>query len=305
VNDEEPLLIEEENRRKGIEILYQTGEDEMGIAAGGSIKQQIQKDTYGIESWCPERKRSLTIHLVNSLAYKAITGVEPPSTPITAAEYQRSKIPWYSYYDETAPVVKPPSVFKRIFGVTGIDKRRGIVHPDDVGVRNLAVQKIHKIRTPDKSEASIFYRNRAYESREKGCWEMAVREISYVIDLDIDTSANDFAFRSSCNYQLGRFRDGSIDASLGLKKNRKCVEALSWRAYCRMKLREHEELDKDADALLKIPETELLGLEMKAEAALLAGRYGDAFNLANSLKNRNSGNIRAEEILQEAGGKIL
>ena len=85
----------------------------------------------------------------------------------------------------------------------------------------------------------------------------------------------------------------------------KCVDALSWRAFCREKLGEYKELDEDADALLKIPETELLGLEMKAEAALLAGRFDDALRAATKLKFRHAGHIRAEQICDEANKKIL
>lgn len=272
----------------------------MGIAAGGNIKQQIQKDTYGVETWNTERRRSLTIHLVNSLAYKAITGFDPPSSPITSVEYQRAKIPWYSHYDETAPVVKPPSVFKRILGVTGIEKKRGIAPSDDAKLRNLAIAVIHKIRTPDKNEASSIYRKRAYESQKEERWDSAIREISYVIDLNVDVLANDFALRSCCNYYLGRFKDGSMDGSLGLVKDHACVEALSWGAFCRKSLGDHEQLAKDANRLMRIPKTELLGLELKAEAALLAGRYADACSDAKLLMDKDPGNVRAEQIFREA-----
>lgn len=272
----------------------------MGIAAGGSIKQQIQKDTYGVDTWCIERKRSVTIHLVNSLAYRAITGIDPPQSPITAVEYQRAKIPWYSHYDETAPVVKPPSIFKRILGVTGIEKKRGISDANDSKLRHLAVAKIHKIRTPDKNEAATVYRTRAYDSLGEERWESAIREISYVIDLNVDVRSNDFALRSCCNYHLGRFKDGAVDGSLGLEKDGECVEALSWRAYCRKSLGEHEELAEDASALIRISKTELLGLELKAEAALLAGRYADASNDAKLLMDKDPGNVRAEQIFREA-----
>lgn len=285
-------------------VLYQMAEDaEMGIAAGGRIKQQILRDTYGVDSWNSKNNRSLNIRLVNSHAYKAITGIDPPQSPVTAIEYQLARIPWYTHYDETAPVVKPPSIFKRILGVTGIEKKRGKVLPDDVEFRNLAMLNIHKIRTPNKTEAAVEYRHRAIDSRSKGDWKSAIREISHVIDLDYDTSAEDYAFRSSCNFQIGRFKDAEIDATIALFNNSRCTEALTWRAFCRMKLGDHENLDDDANSLLKIPETELIGLEMKAEAALLAGRYDEAFNIARSLQIRNSANIRAEEIMQEAGGR--
>lgn len=284
---------------------HQDEDVSMGIAAGGSIKQQIQKDTYGVDAWCTERKRSLTIHLVNSLAYKAITGIDPPKSPITAAEYQHAKIPWYSHYDETAPVVKPPSIFKRILGVTRIEKKRRTLDADDAKSRHLAVAKIHKIRTPDKNEAATVYRTRAYDSLSEERWESALREISYVIDLNVDVRSNDFAIRSCCNYHLGRFKDGAVDGSLGLEKDGGCVEALSWRAYCRKSLGEHKELAEDADALIRIPTTELLGLELKAEAALLAGRYADASSDAKSLMCKDPGNVRAEQIFREAAQKEL
>ena len=271
----------------------------MGIAAGGSLKQQIQKDTYGIDSWNPKRKRSLTIHLVNSIAYKEITGLEPPSSPITVDAYERAKIPWYSHYDETVPIVKPPSIFKRILGISAIEKKRGINQPDDVVQRFIATQKIHKIRTPDKNEASSAFRKRAYESRSKEWWETAVREISYVIDLDVDVSADDFVLRSCCNYHLGQFRDGAIDGSLGLEMNKGCVEALSWRAYCRKSLGDHEGLREDANALMRVPETELIGLELKAEAALLAGLHDDAFHYALALRIKDPIHVRAEQICSE------
>jgi len=277
----------------------------MGIAAGGNIKQQIHSDTYGIDSWSINRKRSLTIHLVNSLAYKAITGIDPPPSPITASEYQQARIPWYSHYNEATPVVKPASIFRRILGISGIEKKRGIAQSDDYCLRIYAEQRIHKIRTPDKHEASNTFRRRANESRSKEWWDSAIREISYVIDLGVDVCADDFALRSCCNYHLGKFRDGAIDGSLGLEKDQKCIEALSWRAYCRKSLGDHEELAEDADLLLKFPETELVGLELKAEAAMLAGRYCDAFNDAMDLRAKCPGNVRAEQICSEAHRNVF
>ncbi len=271
----------------------------LGIGAGGNLKQQIHKDTYGVQSWSTERKRSLVIHLVNSLAYKEITGIDPPPSPITAAEYQRANIPWYSNYDETAPIVKPPSIFKRILGVSAIEKKRGIAQSNDSEIRDMAKLDIHKIRTPDKSEASTSYRYRAQESRSKEWWDSAIREISYVIDLGVDVSADDFELRSCCNYKIGRFKDGAVDGSLALEKDKNCVNALLWRAYCRKSIGDHEALAEDADKLAQISATELIGLELKAEAYLLAERYDDAFNDALILRSKDPTNLRARQICSE------
>ena len=275
----------------------------MGIAAGGSIKQQIQKDTYGVESWSPANKRNLTIHLVNSMAYKEITGIEPPSSPITVAAYEQAKIPWFSHYDETVPVVKPPSIFKRILGISAIDKKRGIIQQDDAILRFHAEHNIQRIRTPDKNQASSIYRSRAYESQSKEWWDAAIRQISYVIDLNADVCAEDFALRSCCNFQLGRFRDGAIDGSLALEKNKKCVEGLLWRAYCRMSIDDYDGVSEDASLLINFPETHLIGLHLKAETALLKEDYADAIEIASDLHSKQPEHPRAKAIIIEAKQK--
>jgi hypothetical protein len=282
----------------------------MGIAAGGSIKQQIHRDTYGIESWNPERKRSLTIHLVNSLAYKAITGMEPPPSPITAAEYKRANIPWFSHYDESAPALKPQSILKKILSVSTIEKQRGIVSHNDIGNFIIRAQQVHRIRTPDKNEASNDFRKRAKESQRYKWWEAALREISYVIDLGVDVTAEDYALRSSCNYHLGRFKEGSIDATLGLEDDSSCVEALTWRAYCRQSLAEHDLLYIDAIELIKFQKTELLGLELSVEAALHATLfdevhlYTEAINNARTLKKKRPNYKKADELISALNMKF-
>lgn len=273
---------------------------EMGIAAGGNIKQVIQPDTYGADTWSKECRRGITIHLVNSLVYKAITGNEPPPSPITAQQYEKAKIPWYSHYDETVTPVKPPSVFKRILGVMAIEKRRGISEKQSDTSIEINDELIRSIKTPSKREASEMYRERAYQNVLIERWVSALREISLVIDYKTHTQGSDFALRSRCNYYLGRFQDGSIDGSLALEKDPECVEALSWRALCRKSLGDHEGLREDADQLIKHPDTELIGLELRAEASLLTGRYNDAIYDALSLGKKSPGHLRAGQILSEA-----
>jgi hypothetical protein len=92
--------------------------EEMGIAAGGKINQQIFQDTYGVDSWDPNRRRLLKIHMVNSIAYQSITGQEPPASPITIDEYRESGIPWYSHYDENIQSLKGVGAFNQI--VSGV-----------------------------------------------------------------------------------------------------------------------------------------------------------------------------------------
>jgi hypothetical protein len=273
---------------------------EMGIAAGGNIKQIIHPDNYGLETWNIECMRGLTIHLVNSLVYKSITGEDPPPSPVTAEQYKRAKIPWYSYYDETVIPVKPPSVFKRILSVMAIEKRRGVaVNQSEVSMQ-ITEELLQQIKTPSKREATEIYRARAHQNAEMCHWQAALREISLVIDYKTYIQATDYALRSRCNYYLGRFDDGAIDGSLALEKDSKCDDGLTWRAFCRKASGDFEGLREDADQLIRNEETELIGLELRAEAALLAGRYNDAIYDALSLGKKRPGYPRAEQILSEA-----
>lgn len=273
--------------------------NQMGIAAGGSIKQQIIKDIYGVDTWDPSRMRAITVHLVNSIAYKAITGFDPPSSPINAQKYDQAKIPWFSHYEESAPVVKPPSLFKRIISVGQIAKNRGEASFEDSILRMKYEQRIKEIRAPNSCEASATYRKMADDSRLRNEWETALRQISYVIDLNVDVTAEDYALRSCCNCHLGRYKDGSIDGSLGLGLDKNSYKSLAWRAYCRMHLGEYDALYQDAVGLMKFSETELIGLELKAEAALKTDRLEEAFNNAADLFMKSPGHRRASEIMSE------
>ncbi len=74
----------------------------MGLGAGGTMIQKIYPDRYGIDAWDQSRFGSLTVHIVNSEEYRALTGRNPPPTPISAREYAEHGLPWFALYDEAA-----------------------------------------------------------------------------------------------------------------------------------------------------------------------------------------------------------
>ncbi len=80
-------------------------EPDMSLAAGGKMKQKIEKDPHGLEVWDTEHSSRVFVHLTNSMAWRAITGTEPPNVPPTAREYTNAGLPWFDYYTD-APTVK-------------------------------------------------------------------------------------------------------------------------------------------------------------------------------------------------------
>ena len=75
--------------------------DGMGMGAGGSITQSIATPVEPRENWEPDSGSSVTVHLANSARWVEATGEEPPTLPLSAADYTRRGMPWFEWYDDT------------------------------------------------------------------------------------------------------------------------------------------------------------------------------------------------------------
>lgn len=80
--------------------LYAESVSPMGLAAGGSIEQEVYSDPHPLRTWNPAGYSDIRIEIVNSEDFRLITGKKPPPSPVSAAEYSRARFPWFSYYDE-------------------------------------------------------------------------------------------------------------------------------------------------------------------------------------------------------------
>jgi hypothetical protein len=249
---------------------------EMGIAAGGRLQQQILKDRYGIEAWDSQRSRFIDIHIVNSEMYQAITGLEPLSSPVSPEQYQKSGIPWFSHYAESAQSVKAAGAFKKIQSIAEIDKKRGLHGQHQEARRSINPDVIRRIRTPDIKEAATEFRRRAYENAAAARWKEAIREINYLIDLGLKISASDYALRSHCNYQLDQFFESDIDSDLALEIDPGSVDALVLKARCSLTLGDHEGAKTAAEALVSFKPPNPIGYEVLAESALIRRDFKEA-----------------------------
>jgi len=73
---------------------------DMALAPGGRMQQEIYEDHRPLGHWNRERSSRCFVHLANSLVWRAITGENPPTVPMTAKEYTRAGLPWFEYYSE-------------------------------------------------------------------------------------------------------------------------------------------------------------------------------------------------------------
>jgi hypothetical protein len=87
---------------------------EMGLGAGGKIKQKVYPDPYGIDTWDPENYGRAFVYIVNSEQYRRVTGLEPPPTPVSVQTYIEHGLPWFDLYDEALGDVPAPKKLEKV-----------------------------------------------------------------------------------------------------------------------------------------------------------------------------------------------
>ena len=108
---------------------------DMGLAPGGKMKQQIFKDTHGLEAWKTSARARCFVHLANSLAWRAITGQEAPATPITAETYTNSKYPWFDHYRDDVEALGGSEKLAELKSVLEMGFQKGLnILPENVSV---------------------------------------------------------------------------------------------------------------------------------------------------------------------------
>lgn len=99
---------------------------DMGLGAGGRMRQQIYQDKRPLADWDAELAKRCFVHLCNSAVWREITGNPPPQPPLTAVEYKRAGLPWFAYYDESAAAALPGSDrLRTVKSVAQIGKSKG------------------------------------------------------------------------------------------------------------------------------------------------------------------------------------
>jgi hypothetical protein len=105
--------------------LYAGKPREMGLGAGGKMRQEIYADPHGVDAWDTTRTRRCFIHLCNSLSWREITGDNPPYPPFTAREYQRARLPWFDYYRDDLAVLDGSPILQKVKSVAQIAATNG------------------------------------------------------------------------------------------------------------------------------------------------------------------------------------
>lgn len=120
--------------------------DEMGLAAGGRMRQKLYPDPHGIDVWDLATYGRLYVHIVDSRSFRRITGSEPPPTPVTAREYAEAGLPWFDLLDEKDPDLPPAEKLQGVKSVATMDQEKGGASLQDDGTLNIHPQQIAKLK---------------------------------------------------------------------------------------------------------------------------------------------------------------
>ncbi|MYD46463.1 MAG: hypothetical protein F4W92_08935 [Gammaproteobacteria bacterium] len=77
---------------------------EMNLAAGGRMSQEIFEDTWDLQAWDMRNGKRCFVTIANSEQWLSLTGELPPTKPIDAKDYAKFNLPWFDYYGDTAAV---------------------------------------------------------------------------------------------------------------------------------------------------------------------------------------------------------
>ena len=140
-------------RDNDMDVLYEMAPPpspgEMGLAAGGKMKQEIYPDSYGVDAWDEENFGRVYVHIVNSIMYRQITGMEPPATPVTAKTYTDFGLPWFDLYDEGKGDITASKKLSKVKSVKEMDKKKGFsAQQDDTSVQ-IPNEQIEKLKQGD------------------------------------------------------------------------------------------------------------------------------------------------------------
>jgi hypothetical protein len=68
---------------------------DMGMGQGGTIRQTIEDDPYGIDAWDFEKAQRVFVSMIDARAWPKVGGEAIP-TPVTSEQYEKEGIPWFN-----------------------------------------------------------------------------------------------------------------------------------------------------------------------------------------------------------------
>ncbi|KAL4787455.1 hypothetical protein BJX76DRAFT_363397 [Aspergillus varians] len=100
--------------------------EEMGIAAGGKLLQDIVEDVSHKRIWDTSRAKSLDIHILHPPDFEAVTHILPPKTPITMEEYLAAGIHFFVIEEDPDQRLDGSAALAGVKSISTMDEHIGV-----------------------------------------------------------------------------------------------------------------------------------------------------------------------------------
>jgi hypothetical protein len=155
-----PKRVKEEEilgRPPSDRVCYLMERVDMGLAPGGRMRQELYEDRHDLGDWDSYQASRCFVHIANSLVWRSFTGEQPPTMPLTAAQYDRHGLPWFDYYDDGASAISGSRVWKALKSVAQLGTEKGEVPlPENESTSADKVIKLRKDLQPGQVREGDF-----------------------------------------------------------------------------------------------------------------------------------------------------
>jgi tetratricopeptide (TPR) repeat protein len=272
---------------------------EMGLGAGGRIRQEIVEDYYGADTWDEELRGKIYVRIVNSVMFKQITGLDAPPSPISAKQYTDAGLPWFDYYDEAMPAVLPSAKLAGIRPVGVLDKAKGVFDKSENEPVHITPEQLRRISVPSKQERLALLSKNALACFDAKKFDMAKRHADLILEME-SKDALALRIRAECNLVFRKWEHAEQDASDCLELDPDSAFTLRTRAKANLMLRDYEQAVKDATASLEKHPDNIFALNIRAEAHWRLDLYKEAIADASAVIKLDSKHDEALRIRAES-----
>ena len=139
-------IVQMTSRQEPTPPHIQAGID-LGVGVGGTMRQRIYPDRYGISVWNASTETTVTVHLVSPESYRHLTGEEPPPSPVSAGAYTEAGLPWFELDDEDTETLPPTPELTGVSSVRDIDLQQNVPPIEEeqpVQLESDQVKRVHR-----------------------------------------------------------------------------------------------------------------------------------------------------------------
>ena len=128
---------------------------EMGLGMGGSMRQEVYEDEYGLDAWDLESRECCFVMLANAEQWMLITGEEPPLSAISAEQYSKAGLPWFDYFDGDRKAIEGAKALGKVKSIKPLSgERRENVWPQESSDLDYPVKMVTKAKAAHVSDGS-------------------------------------------------------------------------------------------------------------------------------------------------------